>query len=58
MNNQAIIENLLDMWLSTAELKAIKEGWNAFFTNPADYKDTVVVSMVKQFVNDIRNRAV
>ena len=31
MNNQAIIENLLDMWLSSAQLEAIKKGWNAFY---------------------------
>lgn len=53
MNNQAIIENLLDMWLSTAQLEAIKEGWNAFYNNPADYKGTVVVAMVKQFVEEL-----
>lgn len=56
MNNQAIIENLLDMWLSTAELNAIREGWNAFYTNPADYKGTIVVSMVKQSINDMKAR--
>lgn len=54
MNNQAIIENLLDMWLSNAELKAIKEGWNAFYNNPADYKNTVIVAMVKEFINNMR----
>ena len=53
MNNQAIIENLLDMWLSTVQLEAIKDNWKAFYNNPADYKDTVVVAMVKQFIEEL-----
>ena len=53
MNNQAIIENLLDMWLSSAQLEAIKEGWRAFYENPSAYKGTIVVTMVKQFIEEL-----
>lgn len=53
MNNQAIIENLLDMWLSSAQLEAIKDGWNAFYENPSAYKGTIVIAMVKQFVQEL-----
>lgn len=53
MNNQAIIENILDMWLTTTQLEAIKEDWKAFYNSPLDYKDTIVVYMVKQFVNEL-----
>ena len=47
------IENLLDMWLSSAQLEAIKEGWKAFYENPSAYKGTIVVTMVKQFVDKL-----
>ena len=53
MNNQAIIENLLDMWLSSAQLEAIKEGWRAFYENPSAYKETIVITMVKQFIKEL-----
>lgn len=38
------------LWLTNAQLEAIKESWNAFYNNPADYKGTIVIDMVKQFV--------
>ena len=47
MDNQAIIENMLDMWLSQKQLNAIKEGWNAFYNNPSAYKGTIIVEFVK-----------
>lgn len=52
MNNQAIIENLLDMWLSEKQLEAIQEDWKAFYRNPSAYKNTPIVEMVKQYVLD------
>lgn len=48
MTNQALIENVLDMWLSTKQLDMIAQDWNAFYNDPMKYKDTVVVAMVKQ----------
>lgn len=47
MNTQAIIENMLDMWLSTKQLNYIAENWKAFYSDPLRYKNTVVVDMVK-----------
>ena len=46
MNNQALIENMLDMWLSQKQLELIKEEWKAFYNNPLQYKNTIVVEMV------------
>ena len=45
MNNQAIIECLLDMWLSQKQLKKIKTDWKAFYNDPVKYKDTIVIEM-------------
>ena len=47
MNTQAIIENLLDMWLSTKQLHYIAENWKAFYTDPLRYKNSIVIDMVK-----------
>ena len=47
MNNQAIIENMLDMWLSQKQLEKIKEGWNAFYNDPLKYDGTIVVDMIR-----------
>ena len=47
LNNQSIIENLLDMWLSQKQLEKIKTDWNAFYNDPLKYKDSVVIEMVK-----------
>lgn len=52
MNNQALIENILDMWLSQKQLESIKENWKAFYNNPLQYKDSVVVEMVKQSITE------
>ena len=53
MDNQAIIENMLDMWLSQKQLEKIKEGWNAFYNDPLKYKGTVVVDMVRLDVREV-----
>lgn len=47
MTKQAIIENILDMWLSQKQLDHIKTGWREFYNNPGYYKNSVVVDMVK-----------
>lgn len=51
-DNQALIENVLDMWLTTSQLAWIKEEWNAFYNDPLKYKGTIVIDMVKQDVLD------
>ena len=48
VKNQAIIENMLDKWLSQKELEYIKSEWRAFYINPVAYKNSVVVDMIKQ----------
>ena len=53
MNNQAIIENMLDMWLSQKQLEKIKKGWNAFYNDPLKYKETVVVDMIKLDLQEV-----
>lgn len=50
MTKQAIIENVLDMWLTQKQLDAIEEDWNAFYNNPMLYKNSIVVDMIKQFL--------
>lgn len=52
MNNQAIIECLLDMWLSQKQIEKIKTGWNAFYNDPLKYKNSIVVDMVKQSITE------
>ena len=47
MTKQAILENVLDMFLTSKQIEAIKNGWNAFYNEPLKYKDSVVVDMVK-----------
>ena len=53
MDNQAIIENILDMWLSQKQLEKIKEGWNAFYNDPLKYEGTIVVDMVRLDVREV-----
>ena len=53
MNNQALIENMLDMWLSQKQLEKIKEGWNAFYNDPLKYKGTVVIDMIKLDLQEV-----
>ena len=53
MNNQAIIENMLDMWLSQKQLEKIKEDWNAFYNDPLKYKRTVVIDIVKLDLQEV-----
>ena len=48
MNKQALIENVLDMWLSFKQLETIEKDWKAFYNDPLKYKGTVIVEMIKQ----------
>lgn len=47
ITKQALIENVLDMWLTSKQIETIKEGWNAFYNEPLKYENSVVVDMVK-----------
>lgn len=52
MTKQAILEHVLDMWLTQKQLDDIRLQWHAFFADPLKYKDTIVPEMVKQFLNE------
>lgn len=47
MTKQALLEHVLDMQLTQKQIEHIKEGWNAFYTEPLKYKGSIVVDMVK-----------
>ena len=53
MTKQALLENVLDMWLTSKQIEAIENGWNAFYNNPMQYKNSVVVDMVKLFLQEV-----
>lgn len=53
MTKQALLEHVLDMWLTSKQIEAIKTGWNAFYNDPMQYKNSVVIDMVKLFLQDI-----
>ena len=47
MTKQALLENVLDMFLTSKQIEAIEIGWKAFYNEPLQYKNSVVVDMVK-----------
>ena len=53
MTKQALLENVLDMWLTQKQIETIKTGWKAFYENPMQYKNSVVIDMVKQFLKEV-----
>ena len=53
MTKQALLEHVLDMWLTQKQIDAIENGWNEFFNNPMQYKNSVVVDMVKLFLQEV-----
>ena len=53
ITKQALLENVLDMWLTQKQIDAIEHGWNAFYNNPMQYKNSVVVDMVKLFLQEV-----
>ena len=53
MTKQALLEHVLDMWLTQKQIDAIEEGWNAFYNNPMQYKNSVVVDMVKLSLQEV-----
>ena len=53
MTKQALLENVLDMWLTQKQINAIENGWKAFYNNPMQYKNSVVIDMVKQFLQEV-----
>ena len=53
MTKQSLLEHVLDMWLTQKQIDAIEKGWNEFFNNPMQYKNSVVVDMVKLFLQEV-----
>ena len=53
MTKQALLENVLDMWLTQKQIDAIETGWSAFYNDPMQYKNSVVVDMVKLFLQEV-----
>ena len=47
MTKQALLENILDQFLTSKQIKSIQEGWKAFYNEPLKYKNSIVVDMVK-----------
>ena len=53
MTKQALLEHVLDMWLTQKQIDAIENGWNEFFNNPMQYKNSIVVDMVKLSLQEV-----
>ena len=53
MTKQALLENVLDMWLTQKQIETIKTEWKAFYENPKQYKNSVVIDMIKQFLKEV-----
>ena len=51
--HQALLEHVLDMWLTQKQIEHIKEGWHAFYNEPLKYKNSVVVDMVKLSLQEV-----
>ena len=47
-----LIEDMLDMQLSEKQMDSIKVGCKAFYSNPGQYRGSVVVDMVKLSLQD------
>jgi hypothetical protein len=48
MTKQAILEHVLDQFLTSKQIAQIKDGWNAFYNEPLRYRN--YADMVKQFL--------
>ena len=48
MSKQALLEHVLDQFLTSKQIAYIQDGWNAFYTEPLKYSN--YADMVKQFL--------
>ena len=46
-SKKEIIENVLGMSLTVEQLDFIADDWKAFYREPLNYKNSVVVDMIK-----------
>lgn len=45
-HKQALIENVLGIWLDSDMLNYLEENWRAFCRDPYKYKDTIVPTLI------------
>ena len=45
MTKQALLEHVLDQFLTSKQILAIQDGWNAFYNEPLKYQ--IYADMVK-----------
>ena len=53
MTKQALLEYVLDMCLTQKQIDVIENDWKAFYNNPMQYKNSVVVDMVKLSLKEV-----
>lgn len=54
MDKHELIEDILNMQLSIEQMGSIEVGWRAFYDNPEQYRNSIIVDMVRlslQFLN-------
>lgn len=52
MSKQAIIESVLDTWLTSKQLDNIQKDWQAFYNAPMQYSNSIVTDMIKQYLKE------
>lgn len=52
MSKQALIENVLDRFLTSKELESLERDWKAFYNDPCKYRGTVVVELVNSYLSE------
>ena len=53
MTKQALLENVLDQFLTSKQIAQIEDGWKAFYNEPMQYQNSVVVDMVKLSLQEV-----
>ena len=48
MTKQALLEHVLDQFLTSKQIAYIQDGWNAFYNEPLKYKN--YANMIKEFL--------
>lgn len=51
---QIQLNYVLDMNLSTDQLKLLSTEWKAFYENPDRYKDSIVIDCVKEYLREVK----
>lgn len=46
------IEKVLNQKLTNTQFKAIYKDWNAFSKDPEKYQNSIVIDMIKQYINE------